>query len=70
MGDPGIVVISLTGAEGRDDTERWTEMLDEKPGAEILELRVRDETPAQQLEALSGLAEERGMSVRIRELSD
>jgi hypothetical protein len=64
MGDGGIIVISVA----QHDPEHWTSMVKNNPSAEILEVRIGDARPgAASLESLSRLAEDNGLTLRMRE---
>jgi hypothetical protein len=63
MGDPGIVVISLSAHE----PEAWVRLVTENPQAQILEVQIGDVTPtAERLESVSRLAETNGLTLRLR----
>jgi hypothetical protein len=64
MGDTGIVIITVGGDDALGDLHA---ALNASPGARILELRVRDDATARQLEAFSRVAEDRGMRLLLRE---
>ena len=63
MGDDGIIVIAVA----HHDPEHWTSLVRNNPSAKILELRIGDAKPgATSLESLSRLAEENGLTLRMR----
>jgi hypothetical protein len=67
MKDEPIVVISL--GPGVEDRDSWAKAIQESPETAILELRVTDQTRAEHLEWLSTMAEDRGITIRLRRLS-
>jgi hypothetical protein len=63
MGDGGIIVISVA----HPDPEHWADLVRSNPSAEVLEVRIGDATPgATSLESVSRLAEENGLTLRMR----
>lgn len=63
MGDGGIIVIAVA----HHDLEHWTSLVRSNPSAKILEVHVGDAKPeASHLESLSRLAEENGLTLRMR----
>jgi adenine-specific DNA methylase len=63
MGDEGIIVI----AWAHHDPEKWTSLVRSNQSAKILEVRLGEARPeAASLESLSRLAEENGLTLRMR----
>jgi len=63
MEDPGIIVISVHEHE----PDAWAGLVRNSPLAEVLEVRLGGESPgAESLESLSRIAEENGLSLRLR----